>query len=143
MRRRHYTTCVRRRHWTLLGAPSQFPSWMGCIWVRASTPRVDGWLPHSARRIMITLRSGIARAGLALAVMAGALVGLSAGPAAQPAAAADVPSGFQEQIVFSGLTQPTNIEFSPDGRIFVAEKRGTIKVFDDLNDTTPTTFVDL
>ena len=27
--------------------------------------------------------------------------------------------------------------------MFVAEKRGTIKVFDSLSDTTPTTFVDL
>jgi hypothetical protein len=31
-----------------------------------------------------------------------------------------LPSGFQE--VFSGLTDPTNVEFSQDGRVFVAEK---------------------
>ena len=59
------------------------------------------------------------------------------------AEAATLPSGFQEQIVFSGLTQPTNIEFAPDGRIFVAEKTGAIKVFDNLADTTPTVFADL
>ena len=42
-------------------------------------------------------------------------------------AAATLPSGFQDQVVISGLNQPTTIAFSPDGRIFVAEKRGIIK----------------
>ncbi|HCU50352.1 MAG TPA: sugar dehydrogenase [Micromonosporaceae bacterium] len=59
------------------------------------------------------------------------------------AQAATLPSGFQEQIVFSGLTQPTNLEFAPDGRVFVAEKGGVIRVFDNLADTTPTVFADL
>jgi len=57
--------------------------------------------------------------------------------------AATLPSGFQEVTVFSGLTNPTNIRFSPDGRVFVAEKSGLIKVFDNLSDTTPTVFADL
>ena len=35
------------------------------------------------------------------------------------------------------------MRFSPDGRIFVAEKNGRIKVFDNLADTTPTLFADL
>jgi glucose/arabinose dehydrogenase/PKD repeat protein len=65
------------------------------------------------------------------------------GTAAQPAAAASLPPGFQEEIVFSGLTQPTALRFSPDGRVFVAEKSGLVKVFDNLSDTTPTAFVDL
>ena len=62
---------------------------------------------------------------------------------APPAAAAVLRPGFVEQVVFSGLTQPTDLEFAPDGRIFVAEKGGRIKVFDDLADTTPTVFADL
>ena len=41
-----------------------------------------------------------------------------------------LPSGFQESTVYSGLTNPTAIEFASDGRVFVAEKRGVIKVFD-------------
>jgi glucose/arabinose dehydrogenase len=61
----------------------------------------------------------------------------------RPAQASTLPTGFQEQVVFSGLTQPTNIEFSPDGRIFVAEKSGVIKVFDSLSDPTPDIFADL
>jgi glucose/arabinose dehydrogenase len=59
------------------------------------------------------------------------------------AAASVLPSGFQEQIVYSGLTQPTNIEFSPDGRVFVAQKNGVIKVYDDLSDPSPDIFADL
>ena len=58
-------------------------------------------------------------------------------------AVATLPSGFQEEVALSGLTNPTNIEFSKDGRVFVAEKSGLIKVFDNLSDTTPTTFADL
>ena len=60
-----------------------------------------------------------------------------------PLATATTLPGFEEEIVFSGLTQPTALQFSPDGRVFVAEKSGIIKVFDDLADTTPTVFADL
>ncbi|GAB2936320.1 PQQ-dependent sugar dehydrogenase [Micromonospora polyrhachis] len=65
-------------------------------------------------------------------------------PLRVPAAAAvTLPNGFQEQVVFSGLQQPTNIEFAPDGRVFVAEKSGRIKIFEDLADNSPTLFADL
>jgi hypothetical protein len=58
-------------------------------------------------------------------------------------AVSTLPSGFQESVVFSGLRNPTTVQFSKDGRVFVAEKSGLIKVFDDLSDTTPTIFADL
>jgi len=84
------------------------------------------------------------RRGLRLAVAGGMLAGvLVPVTIAPPAAASVLPSGFQEKIVFSGLNQPTNIEFAPDGRIFVAEKGGVIKVFDNLADPAPTVFADL
>jgi uncharacterized repeat protein (TIGR01451 family) len=54
-----------------------------------------------------------------------------------------LPSGFQETTVFTGLANPTAIEFASDGRVFVAEKRGVIKVYDNLSDTSPTVFADL
>ena len=57
--------------------------------------------------------------------------------------AAQLPSGFSDTTVITGLTQPTAVRFSPDGRVFVAEKSGLIKVFDNLSDTTPTVFADL
>ncbi|MDX3003497.1 PQQ-dependent sugar dehydrogenase [Kribbella solani] len=63
--------------------------------------------------------------------------------AVTPARAAVAPSGFSEQVVFSGLTDPTNVAFSPDGRVFVAEKSGLIKVFDSLDDPTPSVYADL
>jgi glucose/arabinose dehydrogenase len=61
---------------------------------------------------------------------------------ASPARAA-VPPGFAESTVFTGLVNPTVVRFASDGRIFVAEKRGVIKVFDSLTDSTPTVFADL
>jgi glucose/arabinose dehydrogenase len=73
-------------------------------------------------------------------LMAGAIV---TGATSTPAQAATLPTGFQERVVFSGLTNPTAVRFAADGRVFVAEKRGVIKVFDSLTDTTPTTFADL
>ena len=38
---------------------------------------------------------------------------------------------------------PTSVAFAPDGRMFVAEKRGTIQTYDSVNDTTPQLFADL
>ncbi len=59
------------------------------------------------------------------------------------ASASTLPSGFVETTVFSGLTNPTVVRFASDGRVFVGEKSGIIKVFDSLSDTTPTVFADL
>ena len=77
-----------------------------------------------------------------LPAVIGALV-LAALVLVSVAPAGSVPPGFQDSVVFSGLTQPTNIAFAPDGRVFVAEKSGLIKVFDSLQDTTPTIYADL
>src|SRR3954467_2431007 len=52
-------------------------------------------------------------------------------------------TGFQESIVLSGLKKPTNVRFASDGRIFVTEKSGIIKVFRSLDDTAPVVFADL
>jgi glucose/arabinose dehydrogenase len=60
-----------------------------------------------------------------------------------PPAEAALPSGFAEVVAFSGLTQPTAVRFAPDGRVFVAEKRGTIQMFDGLGDPSPTRVADL
>jgi glucose/arabinose dehydrogenase len=78
---------------------------------------------------------------LSVALVLGSLAALVAATA--PAARAATPPGFQESVVFSGLSNPTVVRFAPDGRVFVAEKRGVIKVFDSLTDATPTTFADL
>lgn len=44
---------------------------------------------------------------------------------------ATLPAGFAEAAVASGLTNPTAMEFSPDGRLFVTEQGGTMEVFRD------------
>jgi glucose/arabinose dehydrogenase/PKD repeat protein len=76
------------------------------------------------------------------AVVAALVVAAVAAPT--PAAqGATLPPGFQESVVFSGLQNPTVVRFVPDGRVFVAEKRGVIKVFDSLTDPTPDVFADL
>lgn len=51
--------------------------------------------------------------------------------------------GFVETTVFQGLKDPTVVRFSSDGRVFVAEKGGKIWIYDNLNDQTPTLFMDL
>lgn len=81
---------------------------------------------------------------LTLAANAGYTVG-SASAAAVTIADNDTAStgSFQESIVFSGLTHPTVVRFAPDGRVFVAEKSGIIKVFDSLADSSPDIFADL
>src|SRR4029453_7742106 len=80
-------------------------------------------------------------------LLAAALVGAGLAPLVghgeRAEAAAVLQAGFREQIVFSGLRQPVNMEFAADGRLFVAEKAGIVKVFDDLADTTPSVFADL
>jgi uncharacterized repeat protein (TIGR01451 family) len=58
--------------------------------------------------------------------------------------ASALPQGFQETTLpFTTLVNPTAIRFAADGRVFVAEKGGRIKVFSNLNDSTPELFADL
>ena len=77
----------------------------------------------------------------ATAVLATALTALACGSA--QAAAATLPPGFSETTVISGLTAPTAVRFAPDGRVFVAEKGGIVKEYDNLSDTSPRTVIDL
>jgi glucose/arabinose dehydrogenase/PKD repeat protein len=76
----------------------------------------------------------------AAVVLVAALV-TQAGPS--PAGASTLPTGFRDSVVLSGLTNPTVLQFAPDGRIFVGQKNGVIKVFQSLTDTNPVTVADL
>jgi glucose/arabinose dehydrogenase len=49
---------------------------------------------------------------------------------APSARATTLPSGFTETTVISNLSSPTAFAFAPDGRIFVCEQAGALKVFD-------------
>jgi glucose/arabinose dehydrogenase/PKD repeat protein len=79
-------------------------------------------------------------AGLASWLLAAAFAVL---PVPASAQSETLPPGFHDSIVISGLIRPTVVRFSPDGRVFVAEKSGIVKVFPSLTATTPTIFVDL
>ena len=52
-------------------------------------------------------------------------------------------AGFQQTKAFHGLTAPVAVRFAADGRVFVAEKSGLIKVYAGLTSSTPTVFADL
>jgi glucose/arabinose dehydrogenase len=43
-------------------------------------------------------------------------------------AATPLPPGFTQSRVVSGLTDPTDMEFAPDGRLFVAEQAGRVRI---------------
>jgi glucose/arabinose dehydrogenase/PKD repeat protein len=75
------------------------------------------------------------------AAIAGAALVSQMGPS--PAGASTLPTGFRDSVVLSGLSNPTVLQFAPDGRIFVGQKNGVIKVFQSLTDTSPVTFADL
>jgi glucose/arabinose dehydrogenase len=45
-----------------------------------------------------------------------------------PMRAAALPTGFSETLVASGLANPTAMQFAPDGRLFVAEQAGRLRV---------------
>ena len=69
--------------------------------------------PHPSRQRTVN--------GILLTVVLVMLTGISVVATSRPAEAATLPPGFQESVVISGLTQPTAVRFSPDGRVFVAE----------------------
>ena len=74
-----------------------------------------------------------------------------------PSAAAEtVPAGFQARKLpilksieasspkyINGLKRPTTIDFGPDEKMYVGEWLGRVKVFDSVDDTTPTLSVDI
>ena len=57
-----------------------------------------------------------------------AIAGIALLAGISSATAATLPTGFEERTVVSGLTQPTNVAWAPDGRMFVAEKAGRVRV---------------
>src|SRR5215217_7743386 len=75
---------------------------------------------------------------LALLASVGTLLGLPIGPAQ---GAANLPPGFTDSQVVGGLTNPTDMEFAPDGRLFVAEQAGRVRIAKP--DGTFTTFLNI
>jgi glucose/arabinose dehydrogenase len=89
--------------------------------------------------------SAVLLAALALALLAAPVAG-----------AVTVPLGFQARTLpipraseapapgyVNGIREPTTIAFAPDGKMFVGDWFGRVKVFDSAEDTTPTLAVDV
>ena len=76
--------------------------------------------------------------GMAVAALTAALAG-----SVTPVHSAPVlPQGFTNSEVVSGLTNPTDMEFAPDGRLFITEDTGRVRIAKP--DGTPlTTFLDI
>ncbi len=99
-----------------------------------------------AVRVLGEVRSTRARArsvqGFVGGLVVAALLVVAFAGQSQSAEAA-LPPGSRSPSHSAAWTTRRPLRFSPDGRIFVAEKNGRIKVFDNLADTTPTLFADL
>src|SRR5438105_9448914 len=54
-----------------------------------------------------------------------------------------VPAGFTETRVATGLAQPVQMEFAPDGRLFITEKTGNVRVMTAAGQLLPTPFMHL
>ena len=85
-------------------------------------------------------RRGLAPARVVVALLCAAIVGLLV---PSGASASTLPAGFEESTVLPGLGKPQDIAIAPNGRVFVAEKTGFIRVYDNVDDTTPTLVADL
>ena len=46
----------------------------------------------------------------------------------QDVSAATLPTGFSETLIASGLSNPTAMAFAPDGRLFICQQRGQVRV---------------
>jgi uncharacterized repeat protein (TIGR03806 family) len=53
---------------------------------------------------------------------------LAAQPAPPPPDGIDLPAGFSDTVIVTGLTGATAMEIAPDGRIFVCEQTGALRV---------------
>jgi glucose/arabinose dehydrogenase len=73
---------------------------------------------------MLELREGRRHARAAAVACLAALVAIV--PA--PVRAATLPSGFTETLIAQGLSSPTAMQFAPDGRLFVCQQGGALRV---------------
>jgi glucose/arabinose dehydrogenase len=81
-------------------------------------------LTPTFRRLVAALATCPARA---FAMLSCGMVSLAM-LCAPTAGAATVPTGFSDSTVASGLASPTSMEIAPDGRIFVAQQGGQLRV---------------
>ena len=102
--------------------------WLALLWAVAAAGRlapVREVAPSASRRWHAELSAVMLRLITAwLAVVAAAA---GSAPAAARAAS-ELPAGFEDLPLVTGLRQPTAVSWAPDGRMFVAEKEGRVRV---------------
>ena len=88
-------------------------------------------------KVKMTRRLTVLAIGMAVATLTAAL----AGSVTPVHSAPMLPQGFTHSKVVSGLTNPTDMEFAPDGRLFVTEDAGRVRIAN--ADGTLSTFLDI
>ena len=73
-------------------------------------------------------RKSIKLGKLSLWTVSGVVLSVLALSSAGIASAASVPPGFTDSLVVAGLTNPTAMALAPDGRVFVCEQGGNLRV---------------
>jgi glucose/arabinose dehydrogenase len=86
-------------------------------------------------KVELTRRLTVLVVGMAVATLTAALAG-----SVTPVHSAPVPQGFTNSQVVSGLTNPTDMEFAPDGTLFITEDAGRVLI---VKDGTLATFLDI
>ncbi len=86
---------------------------------------IPGPIPTLSKPVIVVLEP--LRTGLRLASFFAAAL-LLLWPPTDSAAATNLPSGFEDVLVVGGLSSPTAMQFTPDGRLFVAEQGGRLRV---------------
>jgi len=76
------------------------------------------------------MKSKTSRLSLLTLTLLSLVAFLSITPTGQVQAAISLPAGFITETVVAGLTYPTTIAFAPDGRIFIGQKSGIVRVFE-------------
>ncbi len=79
------------------------------------------------RTRLITTQQGLL-SGIARRIERSWIIALFVAAVCLPVNAATLPSGFAETLVASGLASPTAMAFAPDGRLFVCQQGGQLRV---------------
>ena len=87
------------------------------------------WLSACASPAATSAVTPVAATATAAATATGAATGGPSGTPAPSAAAAFVPR-LTDQVIQSGLVTPWDLAFTPDGRMLVTERRGTVQIFE-------------
>src|SRR5690242_14480773 len=76
------------------------------------------------RKVIMTNQIEVAFACMGAVLMCGATI-------PELAFSAQLPSGFSEVLITDKLTDPVRMQFAPDGRLFISQQNGQIRIVKD------------